>query len=237
MTITAETAETAEIATKTKVQKINFLSMQNLTMKDKKKIQKALIAGASIIYPTDTVYGLGWFPTLNLIEYIDRLKQRPNNKSYSLLAPSLWWIVSHRRWVIPWNNRIEKISFLYERFHTTYKKYWPLTLLLEKNQLVKTWDLKQTIIDALSPTTHIGVRYLSNHPMQSLVETWWIPIITTSANISWQATIQKTSHLPQSRYDALGYMIVDEEREICNHTPRQWSTLVYFPSWEKKERW
>jgi tRNA A37 threonylcarbamoyladenosine synthetase subunit TsaC/SUA5/YrdC len=51
-------------------------------------ILPAITSSTVILYPTDTIYGLGGLVTPEVIEKIKRIKQRDEGKYFSIIAPS-----------------------------------------------------------------------------------------------------------------------------------------------------
>jgi len=49
-------------------------------------------SGKTFIYPTDTVYGIGWIYTPDMVDKIFAIKQRDVKKFFSVIAPNFDWI-------------------------------------------------------------------------------------------------------------------------------------------------
>lgn len=49
-------------------------------------------AGKIFVYPTDTIYGIGWIYTPENVEKIFTIKQRDEKKIFSIIAPNFEWI-------------------------------------------------------------------------------------------------------------------------------------------------
>lgn len=49
-------------------------------------------SGKTFIYPTDTVYGIGWIYTPEMVNKIFTIKQRDSKKMFSIIAPNFDWI-------------------------------------------------------------------------------------------------------------------------------------------------
>ncbi len=115
-----------------------------------------------VIYPTDTVYGIGCnADNVLLLERVFAAKGRDRKKPLSVIAPDKDWIIKHC-----------VVS------RETLDKYLPgkYTLLLKKK------DPKFLAL-ATSGSGIIGVR-IPSHRISKLVEEARIPFITTSANRS-----------------------------------------------------
>ncbi|MDO7983536.1 MAG: L-threonylcarbamoyladenylate synthase [Pigeon pea little leaf phytoplasma] len=117
-----------------------------------------------IIFPTDTVYGMGapWHDNQSLNQ-IYKLKQRALNKPMALLFYNLEQIKN----IIQINNQIKKIS----------KKFWPgpLTLIVNTNKKYSQ----------ITKENKIGIR-MPNHPIALEILKKEGPLKTTSVNKSGQ---------------------------------------------------
>lgn len=49
-------------------------------------------SGKTFIYPTDTIYGIGWIYTPEMVNKIFAIKQRDTKRMFSIIAPSFDWI-------------------------------------------------------------------------------------------------------------------------------------------------
>ena len=134
------------------------------TLKEISKIVERLKKGKVIIYPTDTVYGIG-VNALNpeAVYKIFKIKKRPLNQALPIAVSGLIMAQSLV-------NITEKAKKLMEAF-------WPgaLTIILEKT----------SIIPEIVTGGRIGVGIRApNHPVPlSIVKMLNVPIIATSANI------------------------------------------------------
>ena len=136
-------------------------------MKIKKidKITSLDIKTKIIVYPTDTVYGIGCnaFDTL-LVDRIYDLKKRERLKAVSVIAPSKMWILE---------------NFVCDK--ELIDKYLPgaYTLILKKKEL--------SFLSAVSDGDSVGIRMIK-HKFQDIVSSSGVPFVTTSANISGEKT-------------------------------------------------
>ncbi len=133
------------------------------------ELLKEDLKGKVIIFPTDTVYGIGCL--LNdeeAIERIYQIKERDRGKPFAILAASfdeLTKLINHP-------DKIIKIASL----------YWPgaLTLVTKKTNLVS--DKVTSSLDT------IGIR-IPNHPIAFSILSHFGPMVVTSLNISTQPAI------------------------------------------------
>ena len=122
--------------------------------------------GGIVVFPTETVYGIGT-NALN-IEAVKRLyeiKRRPLNKPISLL-------VSDFKMIEKFTKNITEIEY------KIMKKFFPgpLTIILEKN------DIVPDIVTSRGST--VGIRMPEKEITRKLIEYAEVPIAAPSANIS-----------------------------------------------------
>jgi len=138
-----------------------------------------------LIYPTDTVYGIGCNAENEmLIDRIFSIKGRDKKKPMSVIAPDKKWILE---------NCIVSKDIL--------DKYLPgpYTLLLKKKD---AGFLKY----ATAGASTIGVR-IPAHRISKLVEEAGVPFITTSANISGEKSPKTLSEIPDEIKKAVDIMV------------------------------
>lgn len=144
-------------------------------IKYQKKYHKKIIAdcvlaleqGKTLVYPTDTSYGLACDATnFDAIIQIYRIKERNFQKPIHIIPPS----TAYARKVTAWGKLAGRLA----------KKFWPgpLTLVLS----IKSGErfLKQLG----AKTGNIGLRFPKNSFALDLVKSLKKPITTTSANPS-----------------------------------------------------
>ena len=129
----------------------------------------AALGGAPIVFPTDTVYGIGTRPddpaaTGRLFE----AKARPRHLEFPVLVPS----VGAAREIAAFDGRAEALAL----------RFWagPLTIVLRRTDAARGWDLGG------DPET-IGVR-MPHHPLTLALLARTGPIAVSSANRSGEPT-------------------------------------------------
>jgi tRNA A37 threonylcarbamoyladenosine synthetase subunit TsaC/SUA5/YrdC len=58
-------------------------------------ILPAITSSTVLLYPTDTIYGLGGLVTPEIVEKIMHIKQRPTDRPFSIIAPSFDRVSNH----------------------------------------------------------------------------------------------------------------------------------------------
>jgi L-threonylcarbamoyladenylate synthase len=127
-----------------------------------KFIVSELAAGRLVVYPTETVYGLGCDPfDETAVKRVYMAKRRPFDMPMSIAVKDL--------------EMMEELTILDDRARMLVKKFMPgpLTLIVTKRPAVP---------DILTAsTTEIGVR-IPDHPVALRLIEEFGPIVTTSAN-------------------------------------------------------
>ena len=127
-------------------------------------VARHLDAGGLIAYPTETVYGLGSWPTDAGLDALARLKGRPPRKPFLLLVSSL--------------NMLEATGLsLNASARTLAREFWPgaLTLVLPGGEGRLPARLR-------GPEGGIAVRWTSHVALAAMIEAMGAPITSTSAN-------------------------------------------------------
>ena len=144
-----------------------YINLENKLDYEELKIPAKIIKeGGIVIFPTETVYGIG---TNGLdkeaIKKLYEVKQRPLNKPISLLVSNIEMV----------NQVAKNISKLEYKIMQNFFP-GPLTIILEKKDIVP---------DILTANTNtVGIRMPSGEIARKLIEYAGIPIATPSANIS-----------------------------------------------------
>lgn len=157
-----------------------------------KKIEepaKILKHGGIVVFPTETVYGIG-VNGLNepAIKKLYKIKQRPINKPISLLVNSI--------------EMIEKVAKdISDIEYDLIKKFFPgpLTIVLKK---------KENVPDILTAGLEtVGIRMPENDIALKLIEYSGVPIATPSANISGKPSGTNMKEIMKDFNDKVDYFI------------------------------
>ncbi|MBR9678443.1 MAG: threonylcarbamoyl-AMP synthase [Nanoarchaeota archaeon] len=150
-----------------------------------KKASKILKEGGIVIYPTDTVYGLGCNAfNRKTIERIRNLKGR-TNKPFSVAVADI--------------EGVHSVAKVNEWQEETLLKNLPgaYTFVLEKKSFVP---------DSVSKKG-IGVRIPDHEHCLTLLESVEFPVITTSANISGQKPARSVKEIPKEILDKVDFVV------------------------------
>ncbi|MDR0971025.1 MAG: threonylcarbamoyl-AMP synthase [Bacteroidales bacterium] len=154
--------------------------------------------GEIILYPTDTIWGLGCDATnKEAIKKIIELKQRPKNKSILLL-------VSDREML---RNYVEEIPKKALELLDEIKE--PLTIIYPK--------AKNLPIEYLSNDETIGIRIPKNEYCQRLIKALSLPLVSTSANISGEKSPTCFNEISEEIKKGVSYIANIPKQESTKH--------------------
>ncbi len=132
---------------------------------DVEPVIAALERGGTILFPTDTIWGVGCDATNEAaIEKVFQLKQRDRSKSFILLVSSISMLKNYVHFIHP---RVETLLGYHAR---------PLTVVYERG--IRLPPL------ALAPDGSVAIRICKDPFCNELIEQFGKPVIATSANIS-----------------------------------------------------
>ena len=144
---------------------MNIISCDN---NDMDKILEVYEKGGIIVFPTDTVYGIGCNPfNKNSISKIYDLKKRSGEKKFPILGFSK----RELKKIVKFNSNAEKIS----------EKFWP-------GQITMLLPIRKEISKQIENNGKLAVRVPNNECILSILEQCKL-IIGTSANISGEESI------------------------------------------------
>lgn len=138
-----------------------------------KEIEKAaqiLKNGGVIIFPTDTVYGIGcWFDSKQAVNRIYQIKGTPKDQPFPILVSNI--------------KQVEALAEIPDIARELMQKYWPggLTIILPGLSTYFKPGLKQLHKPGLEHAK-LGFRMPDSSLVMTLIEKAGKPIIGTSAN-------------------------------------------------------
>lgn len=142
---------------------------------EEEEIIKSILRGDIIIFPTDTIYGIGCNALIDSsVKKIREIKER-ENKPFSVIAPSKQWIM--RNFKVPNRNYINKLP-------------GPFTFILDAKN-------KGIVSKGVNPFSNsLGVR-IPNHKIANAVKKSKVPFVATSVNISGKPHITGVYQIPK----------------------------------------
>jgi L-threonylcarbamoyladenylate synthase len=163
------------------------------------KAFKILQEGGIILYPTDTIWGIGCDATnTEAVQKIYRLKQRDEAKSMIILLDTENKLESYVRDVNP---------LAYDLIEYAEN---PLTLVMP--------GAKNVSPALIAADGSIGIRVTANEFCKQLIQRLRKPLVSTSANISGKPSPQYFSQIDQEIIDGVDYVVdMDQHsKEIKN---------------------
>ncbi len=161
--------------------KVNSMIVINETV-------KALENGSTILYPTDTVWGLGCDATNEeAVKEIYKIKNREESKSLIVLVSSLSML---KKYVTVPNAAIDLLE----------KAEKPTTIIYQNPT-----GIAKNIINKEDNT--LAIRIARDEFCENLIESFGKPIVSTSANVSGNPTPKSFSQIEQSILDDVDYIV------------------------------
>ena len=165
---------------------------------------KTLSAGGLILYPTDTVWGIGCDATnAEAVKRVYQLKRRDDNKALIVLIDSADHL-DHYVIDVPMIAR--------ELIDVAVK---PLTIIYEG-----AYNLAPNL---MGEGESVGIRIPNDEFCHRLCERYGKPIVSTSANMSGQPTATTFAAIDESIVQGVDY-VVNYRRDEA--TPRQPSNII-----------
>ncbi len=150
-------------------------------------------SGSVIIYPTDTIYGMGCNALLNKsVQKVRELKDNPQNP-FSVIVPNKEWIYDNC--IVP----PEAESFIEQL-------PGPITIILPlKNDTLFSKDVSPNL-------DTIGIR-LPDHYISTFVQKLGYPLITTSVNKKGRRWMISLENLDEDIQKGIDFIVYDGEIE------------------------
>jgi L-threonylcarbamoyladenylate synthase len=161
---------------------------------------KVLQGGGIILYPTDTIWGIGCDATnTDAVRKIYNLKQRDESKSMIILLDTENKLESYIRDVNP---------LAYDLIEYAEN---PLTLVMPGAKNIST--------ALISGDGSVGIR-VSKHPFcQQLIQSLRKPLVSTSANISGKPFPQYFSQIAAEIINGVDYVVDIDQHDMEIKTP------------------
>ena len=160
------------------------------------KALETLRSGGTLLYPTDTVWGLGCDATnAAAVARIFEIKQRADSKSLVLLASDLDMVAKYVK-------EIPDIAIDLVEVNDA-----PMTLIYPGAICSETGDKWHLAANTVAADGTVGIRIPLMDWCKQLVFKLGRPIVSTSANISGEPTPQRFSDIPQEIKDAVDFVV------------------------------
>ncbi len=160
----------------------------------------ALHSGGTILYPTDTVWGIGCDCTnAKAVEKIFEIKKRDSSKSLVLL--------------------VDSDARLLRYVKTVPDIAWELMQYAEKPLTIVYPEGKNVAKNMIGPDKSIAIRITSDIFCKSLIRTFDNGLVSTSANISGQPSPQNFSDIDKELLNTVDYVVNLRQNEKNSNSP------------------
>lgn len=134
-------------------------------------IVSSLREGKTLVYPTETCYGLGCDASHQLgVDAIFDIKQRQREKSVLVVVPSLSMMLDY----VEWSPELQRIA----------DSYWPGPLTV----VTKAKDDCELAAGVIANDGTIAFRVSSHQLVRQISEALGKPLVSTSANVASEAS-------------------------------------------------
>ncbi len=161
---------------------------------------QVLQRGGIILYPTDTVWGIGCDATnAEAVNMIYEIKQREDSKSMIIL--------------------LDSVSRLQQYVDVIPDIAWDLVELADKPLTVIYPGAKNLAPNLPADDHSIGIRIVRDEFCKKLIERFRKPLVSTSANISGQPAPAIFSEIPHRIINAVDYVVAWRQGDSTRSNP------------------
>ncbi len=162
------------------------------------KIIETLKAGGTLLYPTDTIWGIGCDATnIEAINKIFEIKKREKNKSMIILVES--------------SKRLEDLVDVPEMA-------WDIMDLSEKPVTLIYDNPKGLPQELLAEDGSIGIRLVDDLFLKKIISKLNKPLVSTSANFSGQKSPMKFSDISREIIKAVDFVAEENHDKVSEYS-------------------
>jgi L-threonylcarbamoyladenylate synthase len=162
---------------------------------------EVLKKGGIILYPTDTIWGLGCDATnVEAVKRIYEIKQRTDNKSMIIL-------IDHPGRISGYIDEVPEVAL--QVIEVSDK---PLTVILEGAK-----NLALNVVN--NEDGSIGIRVANDPFCQALISRFKKPIVSTSANISGEPSPACFDEISEKIIQSVDYVVKHRQDDLSKHQP------------------
>ncbi|MBL4654645.1 MAG: threonylcarbamoyl-AMP synthase [Bacteroidia bacterium] len=144
--------------------------------------------GNVILYPTDTVWGIGCDATNEkAVEKINKIKKRSDSKSYIVLLDESYKL----------NNYVKLVP----------ETAWDLVDFAEKPLTIIYPDAQGLAYNVIADDQSVGIRIVKDSFCKLLIQKFKKPIVSTSANISSEQSPNSYNDISESILNEVDYIV------------------------------
>ncbi len=156
--------------------------------------------GGVILYPTDTIWGIGCDATNSeAVKRVYEIKRRADNKAMIVLADSM-----------------TKVDFYVEEVPDIA---YDLSDLSEKPLTIIYSGARNLAPELLGEDGSVGIRVTREHFSQALCRRFRKAIVSTSANVSGEASPMSFAEISDEIKQAVDYIVEARQQEAGGNTP------------------
>lgn len=160
-------------------------------------IIQILKSGGTILYPTDTIWGIGCDATnIEAVNKIFDIKKREKNKSMIILVES--------------EKRLQDLVDVPEMA-------WEIIDLSEKPVTIVYENPRGLPKELLAEDGSIGIRLVKNDFCKKLITKLNKPLVSTSANFSGEKSPLKFSDISSEILDLVDYAVQEEREKVSKY--------------------
>ena len=162
------------------------------------QIIQTLKSGGTILYPTDTIWGIGCDATnIDAIEKIFEIKKREKTKSMIILVES--------------EKRLQDLVDVPEMA-------WEIMDLSEKPVTIIYDHPRNLPKELLAEDGSIGIRLVKNDFLKKLISKLNKPLVSTSANFSGEKSPMKFLDISQEIVDAVDFVVEENQDKVSEYS-------------------
>ena len=162
------------------------------------KIIEALKSGGTILYPTDTIWGIGCDATnIEAINKIFEIKKREKNKSMIILVESAKRL----------EDLVEVPEMAWEIIDLSDK---PVTLIYD--------NPKGLPKEILAKDGSIGIRLVDDLYLKKIITKLNKPLVSTSANFSGEKSPMKFSDISKQIIDSVDFVAEENHDKVSEYS-------------------
>jgi len=166
-----------------------------------KTILIAISKGQTILYPTDTVWGLGCDATNSIaVAKVYDIKKREESKSLILLVDSFKMLSKY----------VESIP---DKVKETLEKSTRPTTIIYKNPI-------GIASNCIASDNTVAIRIVKDEFCKKLIQKFGKPIVSTSANISKEDTPKSFSEISKTILHSVDYIVNLQQDKIADTSSR-----------------
>jgi L-threonylcarbamoyladenylate synthase len=167
---------------------------------DLKKALEVLRQGGVILYPTDTVWGIGCDATnVEAVKRIYEIKQREDSKSMLVL--------------------IENPNMLNSYVREVPEVAWQLIEVTDKPLTIIYPGAKNVAANLVASDGSLGIRVTAELFTEHLIQRFRRPIVSTSANLAGKPTPQSFGEISEEIKSAVDYVVEYRQEEHGKNAP------------------